>query len=450
MRSASASVSRGSARRNWRPDLWLVCAALLTLIPLQIMLRSGVPHTADGEVHLLRTLEVVRIWSEGVLYPRWAPDFYLGYGYPFFNFYVPGAHLLGALFASAGLGIVRGVLAVQILALLLYPTGAYLAARSVLPDERQFVAAGPAALLGAALYLYAPLRFRELFVQGNLSQWLALGLLPWCAWCLAKVARQRRFRQIAGAGVLLAALLYAHHPTAFLAWPSLAAYALAIALLAAAPVPVGRHKAIRQRMLALAGSFLLAIALGAPFWLPALGELRYVNINAIATGSFDVRLNLLPLSELLALPAIQDAAALNPPMPNSLGIVQSVLAALGLLAALLWCSRRASAETPADPTSESSGPWQGLRSLNPVIQRDDDWSYRQAGLVLVVVAGLLVVSLVLILPLAGPFWDVLPLGRWIAFPWRLLGPCLLWATLLGSAAIGLLPGRLRLAPSGCC
>jgi hypothetical protein len=61
------------------------------------------------------------------------------------------------------------------------------------------------------------------------------------------------------------------------------------------------------------------------------------------------------------------------------------------------------------------------------------------------VGGLLLLSLALILPAAGPVWDRLPLANIIAFPWRLLGPALLWSALLGGAALALVPARLRTA-----
>jgi len=64
--------------------------------------------------------------------------------------------------------------------------------------------------------------------------------------------------------------------------------------------------------------------------------------------------------------------------------------------------------------------------------------------VLWVVAGLLVASLALMLPAAAPAWERLPLARFIAFPWRLLGPALLWAALLGGAALYIFPRRGRL------
>ena len=110
----------------------------------------------------------------GVVYPQWAPDFYFGYGYPFFLFYAPGVHIAAAVLALLGLGVTRGLVALQALALLLYGTGAYLAARCVFDKLRSAPVVSMSALAAAALYVYVPLRMRELFSQGNLSQLVAL------------------------------------------------------------------------------------------------------------------------------------------------------------------------------------------------------------------------------------------------------------------------------------
>ena len=45
------------------------------------------------------------------------------------------------------------------------------------------------------------------------------------------------------------------------------------------------------------------------------------------------------------------------------------------------------------------------------------------------------------LPLAGPLWTRLPLARFIAFPWRLLGPAGLFAAVMGATPLLLLPER---------
>ncbi|MFQ5626951.1 MAG: hypothetical protein ACE5FM_09905 [Methyloligellaceae bacterium] len=43
----------------------------------------------DAEMHVYRAAEVQYAIADGTLYPRWASDFYYGYGYPVFNYYSP-------------------------------------------------------------------------------------------------------------------------------------------------------------------------------------------------------------------------------------------------------------------------------------------------------------------------------------------------------------------------
>ncbi len=109
--------------------------------------------------------------------------------------------------------------------------------------------------MSAALYLYAPLRFRELFTQGNLSQLLALALLPWCAWLLTEAVRRADLRWSAAAGLSLAGLVYAHHPSAFLGFPFLIVYTLVLSLITRVWIAAGkdtsccgrRHLGLRAR-----------------------------------------------------------------------------------------------------------------------------------------------------------------------------------------------------------
>lgn len=424
-----SSVS--SRRARHKPvDPWLLTSALLALIPAFAIIKPGLPATADGLVHLWRALEVTRLLQAGILYPRWAPDFYLGYGYPFFNFYAPGVHLAVGLLALSGLGVLRAYVAIQVIALFLYPTGAYLAARAIYPaapntSGGQRSAAAPAALLASALYLYAPLRWRELFIQGNLSQLVALALLPWCAWALARATRRPRSHWVALAGLLLAALVYLHHPSAFLAFPLLLVYGLQLAIVGGAARGL-RH--LLQGVLAVGLAFILGIALSAPFWLPSLLELPAVGIGSIEIGMFNVHLNLLSLDELLSPAVLLDRSALNPPMPNSLGSAQLLLALPGLLLAITWARgrrRAALAEAGTAPVD------------------DGGWGRHQAGLALACVAVLLLICVLMMIPLSAALWDRLPLARLIAFPWRLLGPALLWSALLGGAALFAVHSHLR-------
>ena len=57
--------------------------------------RASLPEGTDAELHIFRLYELAQLVRGGELYPRWAPDFYHGYGYPIFNYYAPLTYYLG-------------------------------------------------------------------------------------------------------------------------------------------------------------------------------------------------------------------------------------------------------------------------------------------------------------------------------------------------------------------
>ena len=194
--------------------------------------------------------------------------------------------------------------------------------------------------MGAAgLYVLAPLRLRELFIQGNLSQLVALSLLPWALWALVWAARKASLRWAALAGAILAALLYAHHASAFLAYPLLLVLAFAVAVFDSQATGL-------RRFAPLVLAFGLALALSAPFWLPWLVESSYGSLGRIESGMFNAALNLLPADELFSPSLPLDASSINSPLPNTLGLVQAILAAVGTItcAVMLWRSRKTQPE----------------------------------------------------------------------------------------------------------
>ena len=74
-------------------------ALLALLIPLGrhiALFGDGLANAADAPFHAHRIFAMARLIEAGDLYPRWVPWFHLGYGYPVFNFYAPGATHLGA------------------------------------------------------------------------------------------------------------------------------------------------------------------------------------------------------------------------------------------------------------------------------------------------------------------------------------------------------------------
>ncbi|MEW5989028.1 MAG: hypothetical protein AB1791_20575, partial [Chloroflexota bacterium] len=105
---------------------YLVVVAICLMALWPFLSRPGLPQETDAELHIFRLAELSRLVRGGVVYPRWAPHFYYGYGYPIFNYYAPLTYYLGLLVELLpGLGPVEGVKAVFALGLWLGSLGIY-------------------------------------------------------------------------------------------------------------------------------------------------------------------------------------------------------------------------------------------------------------------------------------------------------------------------------------
>ncbi len=374
---------------------WLLMAAMTLALPLVLLtpLLSGqLPGTNDAELHLHRLVSAILNLRAGIVWPRWSPNLHLGFGYPLGNFYAPGWHILGALLAVSGLPIVRVELIVLAVGIVLYPIGGYLFGR--------LLAGRMGALLGAAVFLYAPFRFYELFEQGNISQFIAMGLMPWVLWAIARCALNPRLSRVATAGLLLALLIVMHHPTAFEFVPLAALYALLVSW--AAPER-------RYRLIAPLVALGLGLLLSAVYWLPALSELKYVRVQDAASGLYNIQVNFSSLTDLLAPNQRMDRAALNPPRPFNAGQIGLLLTLAGLSAALLSRDRLSR--------------WQRAHLIGGAV----------------VILG----CLFLMTDRSLPLWQLFSAAEVLEFPWRLMG-LLTVSTIPGAAIVlNLLPKRWR-------
>ena len=344
----------------------------IPIIAMTSLVDNRLPGTHDAYLHLLRLINAAVNLHEGVIIPRWGPQLHFGFGYPLGNFYAPGWHIAGAILVLCGLPAVTVWLLFQSLGLMLYPLGGYLFAR--LFTDR----AG--ALLGAAAFLFIPIRFYEVFVQGNISQLIAMGLIAWVLWALARCALSPSLGRIVVAGVLIAAILLMHHPTSAYAIPFAALYG-SVAVFVAPSIGA------RQRQIAAVGAaFVLGLLLSAAYWLPALAELRFVNVKA-AANQYQLADNFLPQAGLLGPIVAPDHAAFN--IPFTFTICRLVLG-LTLLGGMLafWSRVKASA-------------WVRFHAVGGAVTT-------LVGLYLMTYHSLWI-------------WNAIPETDLILFPWRLMG-----------------------------
>ncbi len=155
----------------------------------------------EGANYLYRTAEFKALLAQGEPWPRWAPDFYWGYGYPFFVFYPPGVFWLSSLLGAV-IGVAGGLKATVVIGSL----STFFGTRHLL---QAYAGEGPARL-GAACATVFQWHFVQVYVRGDLAEAFATSLLPWV---IAAVLRDEP-RRLAG---WLGAVALCHTLTAVLA-----------------------------------------------------------------------------------------------------------------------------------------------------------------------------------------------------------------------------------------
>ncbi len=381
---APASPSRATPAPAWRVDgpRWVglglaVAVGLWVLAPLfsSVWINS---HESLGQVpsnrYWVRLFEFIRCWRDWQIYPRWSPDTFGGFGSPQFVFRSPGLFVLASPFLLFG---ATYAMALKLATAVLSAAGAAGAYQLVFGETRRV----DASLVAAAAWIFAPYRFVDLYVRGDLTEYSAVCLFPVVLWLyreLGRVPREKVARTAAWAALAHAALLYAH--TVEAQWGTELLF-----LMVLPTVVIGVIRGDSRRVLAFVLAFAFALGRAAAYLLPALGY-RNVYGPVEATGYYVSTGHLVPFELFFRFnfyEFVSDGMLGSPyRMPFSIGVPTAVSLALGL-GAVVWRGRAA---------------WRLVLWLSAIL-------------------GLLFIMT----PTSIPIWPLLPFGTFIQFPWRLLG-----------------------------
>lgn len=361
---------------------------LLTLFAWAPLLAPGYFLGAHDARHSLFWLvQFDEGLRDGFLWPRWAPDHVLGYGYPLFTFYAPLPFYVAELFHLLGASIAGAVKITWAFAFVLSGVTMYRFARRLWGQGPAFVA--------ALLYVYAPYHFVNIYVRAALAEFVAYALFPWALHCFWDLLEQGGSRRFAVAALSLGLILLTHSVTLILFPPALALLVLYWLVLRWRR---DRHVPWRPAALAL-GAASLALVLAAIFVLPAIAESRYIVQEQWLPDTYRYSNQFLYLYQLFS-----SEWGFGNALPG-----------------------------PDDGMSQQVGLWLvvlGLAAL-PLLKR-----YRppQRG-VLVGFAAAAVISVIATQAISGPIWALIPPLALIQFPFRLLS---LSALFLSLAAAGVL------------
>ncbi|HDN80862.1 MAG TPA: hypothetical protein ENG33_10415 [Chloroflexi bacterium] len=370
-----------------RFDPYLVLAFLFSLIMLGPLLYPGYFWNAHDARHSVFFLfELDRSIRDGVLYPRWSPDFAFGYGYPFFNIYGPLSSYVGEVFHLLGFDFVTSVKIVFGLSIVLSGLAMFLFVRRLMGSR--------AALVAAMVYVYAPYHIFDIYVRAALAESVSFVFIPLVLWGGYETVMHPRWNAIVGMAFAYAGLMFTSNLVTLLITPILALYITVLVLVKLLDeMPLRGFS--REYVLMLMGEFLhlaippatgllLGLLLSAVFWLPAATEFKYVRTDQWMGGYYDYQDHFVYFFQLFSPRWGFDISRPGPDddLGFQLGIVPYALGVLSLLA----------------------------------FSRLKGHLKAQAVFFL----ALTVAVIFLALPTSLPLWEALRLVRFAQFPWRLL------------------------------
>lgn len=277
--TTNATAKRMAARQEWPLIGILLLFGLVAIAPL---LQPGYfwgAHDARHDVYFI--FQYGLSFKEGILWPRWSPDWTFGYGYPFFTIYAPLATFVGVLFNQVvGLGYEASVKAVLALSVIGSGLAMYGFVRSFLGRRGGLVA--------AVAYMVVPYHLVNVFVRAAMAESVALALLPLALWTFRETVCRPRLRSVIAAALTFAALMWTSNLVALVFTPALAAYVLVLILLEARGRWVASGVAGNVLRALWTGETLRSVAapglalvfglgLSAAFFIPALIEQGFIN-----------------------------------------------------------------------------------------------------------------------------------------------------------------------------
>ena len=385
-------------RRGFDPG-FLVVLLICWLVVWPLISRASLPEGTDAELHIFRLHELSSLIRGGEFYPRWAPDFYHGYGYPIFNYYAPLTYYLALpLEWLPSVDAVAATKVVLVAGMLAAGLGMYGYGRDSWGRRAGFVA--------AALYVYSPyLQYIDPHVRGALPEAFSFGVFPRALWALDRLRRRPTVGSWAAASALTAAVILSHNLMGLFFFGLLAAWVACQAMLLwrgnQNPEQVGNDTGLLNRniIIRLASALFIGLALAAFFWLPVILERNAVTLATLigAGDNYDFRTHFLSLRELLSFSTSPDWGATQSPFLFNLGVAQWVM---GLVGVIMLVTKRAR-------------------------EREQLAFFAIAAAVIIL----------LMTPLSRPLWEAIPFLPYFQFPWRLLGAAVAMLAILGAAGV---------------
>lgn len=238
-----------------------VCAIFLS--PL---LKTGIYQSQDGENHVARFGAYYKAFADGQIPPRWAGDLNYGYGTPVLNFFYPLPGYVASLLHVFGISLEDAFKIIIGVSFILAPFTFYLWASELF---RKHIA-----IIAAILYGFAPYHFLDLYVRGDIGEILSFVFLPLVLLMFEKIVKRPTIVYIFLGAIFYGLFVLSHNIMSLLFTPTILAYVFL------------RSRLKKEILVYIALSIFFGLSLTSFFWLPAIYESRYINIDTFVGTMF--------------------------------------------------------------------------------------------------------------------------------------------------------------------
>ena len=347
--------------------------------------------------HAGRIVEMAKALGDGHFPVRWTQNFGYGYGMPLFEFYGPLPFYIGAVLFWLGLSAVGSIKILYLIANAGTAWGGYLL------GKRFYGRSG--GLITAAALTLAPYRALNLFVRGALNETWAIMFFPWILLGVVQIFHREK-RGWLLLTLSLTGLFLSHNIMTLLFLPVLVLFILGdLGQLIYRRVPeLYRRTQFRWRNFSrmvgeLIGGGLLAVGLSAFYLFPAYLEKNLTQVESVILSPyFDYRLHFLYIRQFFNPRWGFGGSGWSITDDISFFLGWGQWLAIGLFV-ILFLSKL----------------WRRLRSKQLTLFSKREWS------LLSLTGGLLIMTLYLSILKSQWAWDLLPIFKFVQFPWRWLG-----------------------------
>ena len=376
--------------KKHKGKLFILVLILLAILPVLSLFHPGLTWTQDGQDQVARIANFYQSLTEGNIIPRWAGNLNWGYGHPILEFLYPLPSYIASVLHFTGLSLVDS-------AKIVYGLGMVLSLIFMYLWLSKFLGRWPS-LLGAVLYTYAPYRFIDLYVRGDIGENLAFALIPPVLFFIYKLYKKNDYRFTVFGAISLALLILAHNAVSLVFMPFILFYGAYLLYLS---------KNRKSYIINLISLIILGFGLAAFFWIPGLLEGKYTLRNIVTKGGYLDRF--VSFSQLIY-------GGWNYGQTGQftvqLGAVNWIALIFSPVAGFLYFKKK-------------------------------DKSY----ILIAALVAYCIVAIFLMLPVSNFIWERFMLLQNFQFPWRFLSLTVFSTAVLGALGLQLMPKKYRLAIS---